>query len=92
MSNTLGNNLKITVFGESHGPYIGISIDGLSAGVEINNKFIDECLTKRRPSATYETKANAEDIYETKASAEALSEKVNTNTNRGEGGYGSTGK
>ena len=64
MSNTFGNNLKITVFGESHGPYIGITIDGLSAGVAIDDNFINVCLAKRRPSASYETKRVEADNYQ----------------------------
>ena len=64
MSNVLGNNLKITVFGESHGPFVGITIDGISAGVEINRDFIDECLSKRRPSTSYETKRVELDEYQ----------------------------
>ena len=30
--NTLGNKLKVTVFGQSHAPAIGCVIDGLPAG------------------------------------------------------------
>lgn len=64
MSNVLGNNLKITVFGESHGPYIGITIDGLSAGLEVNSDFINDCLRKRRPSNSYETARVEQDKFE----------------------------
>ncbi|MCQ2087164.1 MAG: chorismate synthase [Bacilli bacterium] len=63
MSNVLGNNLKITVFGESHGPCIGITIDGISAGVKVDDTFIKECLSKRRPSTSYETKRVEQDNY-----------------------------
>lgn len=64
MSNVLGNNVKVTVFGESHGPFIGITIDGMSAGVEIDRGFIDACLAKRRPSTSYETKRVETDEYQ----------------------------
>ena len=30
--NTLGNKLKVTVFGQSHAPAIGCVIDGLPSG------------------------------------------------------------
>ena len=56
MSNTLGNNLKVTIFGQSHGQAIGCVIDGLCAGIKVDEEFINECLAKRRPSGKEETK------------------------------------
>ena len=35
MSNTFGQKLKVTIFGESHGVAIGCVIDGLPAGISI---------------------------------------------------------
>lgn len=63
MSNTLGNNLKVTIFGQSHGETIGCVIDGLCAGIKIDEEFINECLTKRRPSGKEETKRVEKDNY-----------------------------
>ena len=64
MKNTLGNNIKITLFGESHGPYIGAVLDGMVPGYKINYDFIDEQLTKRRPKGNNETKRVELDKYE----------------------------
>ena len=36
MSNTFGQKLKVTIFGESHGTAIGCIIDGLPAGISID--------------------------------------------------------
>ncbi|MFX1276875.1 MAG: chorismate synthase [Promethearchaeota archaeon] len=47
--NTLGNKFKITSFGESHGSVIGIIIDGVPAGLDINIDFIQSELDIRRP-------------------------------------------
>ena len=47
--NTIGKNISITFFGESHGPYIGLVIDGLPPGLKINKKLIKNNLLKRRP-------------------------------------------
>jgi len=40
MKNTLGNNLLVTLFGESHGPYIGAVLDGLAPGIVVDEDFI----------------------------------------------------
>ena len=40
MSNTYGTLFKITTFGESHGPAVGVVIDGCPAGLEINKDEI----------------------------------------------------
>jgi Chorismate synthase len=36
MSSIFGDRIKMTIFGESHGPAIGLVIDGLPAGVELS--------------------------------------------------------
>ncbi|NCF56441.1 MAG: chorismate synthase, partial [Planctomycetia bacterium] len=36
MSNTFGEYLRITTWGESHGPGIGVVIDGLPAGIPVD--------------------------------------------------------
>ncbi|MBQ7761731.1 MAG: chorismate synthase [Clostridia bacterium] len=55
MKNTFGNNISLTLFGESHGEAIGAVIDGLCAGIEIDEGFIKEQLSKRRPSGNTDT-------------------------------------
>lgn len=49
MSGVWGNNLKISIFGESHGGAIGINIDGLPAGIELNLEEIDKEMKRRAP-------------------------------------------
>lgn len=61
--NTFGQNIKITLFGESHGESLGISIDGLAPGIEINHEIIREELTKRRPKSKYSTSRSEPDEY-----------------------------
>lgn len=48
-SNSLGKNLKLTTWGESHGKAIGVVVDGFPAGLEITEAEIHEALTWRRP-------------------------------------------
>ena len=63
MSNTLGNNLKVTLFGQSHSEAIGCVIDGLCAGIKIDEEFIKTCLSLRRPSGIGETARVEVDEY-----------------------------
>ena len=50
MKNTFGQSVSVTVFGESHGEYIGTVIDGLAPGIKIDEEFISGRLARRRPS------------------------------------------
>ncbi|MFA6059227.1 MAG: chorismate synthase [Taibaiella sp.] len=34
--NTFGNIFKVSVFGESHGPCVGVTLDGVPAGISLN--------------------------------------------------------
>ncbi len=47
--NSYGTLFRITTFGESHGPAIGVVVDGCPAGLEINEAFIQQELSRRRP-------------------------------------------
>lgn len=49
MSGMWGNKLKISIFGESHGAGIGITIDGLPSGVEIDFEKILKEMSRRAP-------------------------------------------
>lgn len=49
MSSSQGRIFRITTFGESHGPGIGVVIDGCPAGLQLDEAFIQLQLTRRRP-------------------------------------------
>ncbi|MCL4452903.1 chorismate synthase [Ferroplasma sp.] len=62
---SLGNEIRLTVFGSSHGPYIGGTVDGLPAGTEINKEYIQKWLDRRRPGQSLiTTQRNEEDAIE----------------------------
>ena len=63
MKNTIGNALKITLFGESHGYAIGAVVDGLSPGLKIDYDFIDSQLNRRRSKTQVCTKRVEKDDY-----------------------------
>ena len=47
--NTFGELFRVTTFGESHGPGLGVIIDGVPAGVKIDEALIQRDLDRRRP-------------------------------------------
>lgn len=47
--NTWGRNIRLSLFGESHGPAIGIVIDGLPAGIALDMDFINAQMERRAP-------------------------------------------
>lgn len=49
MSGMWGNKLKVSIFGESHGAGIGITIDGLPSGIEIDMKEVLKEMARRAP-------------------------------------------
>ncbi len=63
MKNTYGNSVAITLFGESHGEYIGAVIDGLAPGIEIDEAYIAQMLTLRRPSGKIATARKEQDAF-----------------------------
>lgn len=51
-SNSFGTIFRITTWGESHGPAIGVIIDGCPAGLVLSDEDINTELAKRRPGAS----------------------------------------
>ena len=61
MSNTFGHLFRITTFGESHGPAIGVVIDGCPAGLTVTTSLIQKQLDKRKPGQSAITTQRKED-------------------------------
>ena len=49
MSSTYGENLKLTVFGQSHGAAIGMTLDGIPAGLKVDEQKLAAFLARRAP-------------------------------------------
>lgn len=60
-SNSFGQIFRITTFGESHGPGIGVVIDGCPAGLSLTLEDIQEQLRWRRPGNNPYTSPRAEE-------------------------------
>ena len=63
MKNSIGTSISVTVFGESHGEYIGAVIDGLAPGIKIDDAYIKAKLAQRRPSGRISTARVEADEY-----------------------------
>jgi chorismate synthase len=63
--NSLGTRFVVTSFGESHGPKVGIVIDGCPAGLELVASNIQHELERRRPSGeAFSTERTEDDQVE----------------------------
>ena len=49
MSSTYGENLKLSIFGQSHGPAIGMTLDGIPAGLPVDVDKLQQFLNRRAP-------------------------------------------
>ncbi len=55
MKNTFGTSVAVTLYGESHGPSVGVILDGIAPGIEVDEAFIAHQLTLRRPADNLST-------------------------------------
>ena len=49
MSSTYGEQLKLSIFGQSHGPAIGMVLDGIPAGLPVDEQKLRAFLSRRAP-------------------------------------------
>ena len=63
MKNTFGKSVCVTIFGESHGEYIGAVIDGVAPGLEVNREYISHMLGLRRPDGKISTPRKEKDEF-----------------------------
>lgn len=52
MSSEIGHILKISVFGQSHGRAIGVVMDGLPAGIRIDEEELYKFMSRRKPGTS----------------------------------------
>lgn len=49
MSSSYGENIRLTIFGQSHSPAIGVTIEGIPAGESIDRESLQQFLNRRAP-------------------------------------------
>lgn len=64
MKNTFGQSISLTVFGESHGAGVGVVLDGLCSGLDVNDASIKTALSRRAPSTSTDTARRERDAYQ----------------------------
>jgi len=63
--NSFGERFKFTTFGESHGIALGCIVDGVPAGIKIDEEFIQSEMDRRKPGKTkYETQRKESDTIQ----------------------------
>lgn len=62
MSSTYGESLKLSIFGQSHGQAIGMTLDGIPAGLPVDFERLQKFLNRRAPgNHDYSTPRREED-------------------------------
>ena len=65
MSSIIGNKIRLTIFGQSHGTAIGMTLEGIPAGLPVNFTELQHFLNRRAPGQhEYTTSRKEEDIPE----------------------------
>ncbi len=91
---TFGNLFRITTWGESHGPGIGVVVDGCPAGLPIDASYIQTFLDRRKPGQSKFTTSRKESdtvsilsgVFEGKTTGTPIALEVR-NTNQRSGDY-----
>ncbi len=63
MKNSFGTALTVTLYGESHGPSVGVILDGLAPGIPVDEAYIASQLTLRRPQDALSTARREADEF-----------------------------
>lgn len=61
MKSMIGNNVQLTIFGESHGNAIGMVLDGLCPGISLDFEKINKQLDLRKPKGKISTQRKETD-------------------------------
>lgn len=64
MKNSFGTSVAVTLFGESHGPFVGAVIDSPAPGIAIDTEYIRSRLELRKPYGSISTPRREKDEFQ----------------------------
>ncbi|MBQ7895619.1 MAG: chorismate synthase [Oscillospiraceae bacterium] len=64
MSNSFGKLFRFTIFGQSHAPAIGVTVEGLPSGFKIDMEKLGAFIARRAPGGKYSTSRKEPDLPE----------------------------
>ena len=64
MQMSIGQAIRLTLFGTSHGPEVGAIVEGIPSGIIIDADAIQHAMDKRKPGGKYSSKRKESDIVE----------------------------
>lgn len=62
--NSFGKNFRVQIFGQSHGEYVGVVIDGCPPGISLSAEDFEEDIERRKPGAKGTTPRKEADFPE----------------------------
>jgi len=60
--NSFGRIFRVTIFGESHGPIVGVTIDGCKPGIPLDNNDFEDDLSRRKSGEPGTTPRKEKDL------------------------------
>ena len=60
MQMRLGESLRFTLFGTSHGPKVGAFLEGVPKGIKINRDLIQKAMDERKPGGNTQVSVKSE--------------------------------
>ena len=64
MQMRLGEVLRVTLTGSSHGPYVGATVEGMPSGIDVDESLVAEAMALRKTGGTYSSKRNETDVVD----------------------------
>ncbi len=62
--NSFGHNFRVSIFGESHGAMVGVTLDGVRSGMPLSADDFEADMSRRRSGAVGSTPRREEDLVE----------------------------
>ena len=64
MNMGLGESLRVTLRGSSHGPFVGAMVEGMPAGLVVDDALVEAAMKLRKTGGTYSSKRKEDDRVE----------------------------